>query len=263
MHTLGNDFVVIQHTDPMCRPSLEMLRAMGDRHCGIGFDQCLLIAPSDAHATFHYHIFNADGQEVSQCGNGALSVAHYIRTMGLCQEKTFHLKTRAGQLDVHFDAEAMPVINMGVPHWMSPIQLEPPHGATLLTDPIDLGNPHIVYQVSSLASPRLRQDAEDIQAHHVFQANHGINVGFVVMDHPGQIQLRVFERGVGETLACGSGASAAVVAGVQKGLLRGSVRVVFRKGVLFVHWMGETAPVYLSGRPHVVYHGRWPLMEDP
>ncbi len=260
MHSLGNDFVIIDCVSQPWRPDTRNIQAMADRHCGIGCDQLLLLTTTpDTTTDFGCRIFNADGSEVAQCGNGVRCLAYYIRKMGLSKKNTLRLATQRGVLIANFIYQCPPSVNIGIPQLGSPINLPQfPDGITALANPIDLGNPHLVLRVITLAGLDISSYARPLQDHPAFVRQGGVNVVFMQIDHKQQIQLRVFERGVGETLSCGSGACAAVVAAShQGGLLDTSVQVVFCKGSLWVDWAGFQQPIWLSGTTSMVFSGKW------
>ncbi len=265
MHGLGNDFVII---DAVSRPvslSPEQIRYLADRHVGIGCDQLLLVEPAgDARADFRYRIFNADGSEAGQCGNGARCFARFVREHGLTTKDRLVLETRSGLLRTQLLDGNLVTVDMGTPR-LDPAAVpfvtdQPGPDYTLDVDgePVELnavsmGNPHAVLRVDDVTrapverlGPRLEHDRRFPE---------GVNVGFMEIEDRTHIRLRVFERGAGETLACGSGACAAVVAGRLRGLLDPRVAVELPGGKLFVEWEGGDASVAMTGPATLVFEG--------
>ena len=265
MHGLGNDFVVF---DAFTRPlqlNTEQFRLIGDRHFGIGCDQILLVEPPTLPGTdFNYRIFNADGEEVEQCGNGARCFARYVRDKGLTDKREITVGTKAGIIKLFIELDGKVRVNMGVP------VLEPARipfvaerqtseypveilGETVTLGAISMGNPHAVIVVEDLQQAPLEQIGGALQQHPRFPQR--ANVGFMQILSKDAIALRVFERGVGETLACGTGACAAVVSGRLRGLLNKSVSVSLPGGALMIEWVDEQAPVLMSGPAASVFEG--------
>lgn len=269
MHLLGNDFVVIDSIQQNFKPNGKLIRLWANRRRGIGFDQLLLIEkPRTKSAHFYYRIFNADGNEVAQCGNGALCVAKFLLDSKLTKKNPIHLMTLHNVLELNseengkvtanlglpiFDPEKIPFINMSPsPPPIYPI--ETPFGRFDCCV-LSLGNPHCVIQVNYLDEAPL----EDLGSY----LNHppypyfpqGCNVEFMKIRDPKQIDLRIYERGVGETQACGSGACAAVIAGRLLNRLTKRVNVNLPGGLLTVKWEGENFPVFLRGTPVTVFQG--------
>jgi len=265
MHGLGNDFVVIDavrqdvHLDP------ERIRFLCDRHFGIGCDQLLLVeASGDPRARFRYRIFNADGSEVAMCGNGARCFARFVREEGLADEDEITVETAAGLITLYHEPGDQVRVNMGVPR-LEPAEIpfEAPARAPAYDLPLDtetvrigavsMGNPHAVLVVPDVARAPVERLGPVIESHPRFPER--VNVGFMEVVGRDHIRLRVFERGVGETLACGSGACAAVVVGRIQGLLDETVRVDLPGGRLTVRWAGEGAPVWMTGPAQTVFKG--------
>ncbi|HET7687245.1 MAG TPA: diaminopimelate epimerase [Candidatus Macondimonas sp.] len=267
MHGLGNDFVVIDGVRQSIDLSVAQIRALADRHRGIGFDQLLLVeGAQDSAADFRYRIFNADGGEVAQCGNGARCFARFVLQQGLTNKRAISVETRAGLLCLYLEADGQVRVNMGIPR-LDPadIPLRAPQQAlryTLGSAPswqvgaVSLGNPHAVLAVPDVAAAPVAAWGPAIQALADFPE--GVNVGFmetVARDH---IRLRVYERGSGETLACGSGACAAVVVGRLWETLAPEVAVDLPGGRLRIQWAGPGEPVWMTGPALHVFDGQVP-----
>lgn len=265
MHGLGNDFVVIDGIHQAVALHSEQVRFLADRRWGIGCDQVLLVeAPQRADADFRYRIFNADGGEVEQCGNGARCFARFVRDRGLTDKEELCVETLAGLLRLRFQPDGQVSVDMGQP------RLEPadaPFFATrraarylIAADGMDLeigvvsmGNPHAVLLVEDVDQAPVAHLGPLLERHGRFPKR--TNVEFMQIIAPDQIRLRVFERGVGETLACGSGACAAVVAGRLWGRLWPNVQVKLPGGELGVHWAGEGESVIMTGPATTVFEG--------
>lgn len=265
MHGLGNDFVVIdainQHPDLTSR----QIRHLADRRLGIGCDQVLLVEASDRPDTeFRYRIFNADGGEVEQCGNGARCFARYVRARGLTDSRRIPVHTGAGRIELIVGEDEAVTVDMGAP------RLEPAdipfeatvrapqyalsvNGDTYEIGAVSMGNPHAVLEVPHLDSAPVDRLGPAIESHPRFPKR--VNVGFMEVVDRARIRLRVYERGAGETLACGSGACAAVVAGRVQGILDETVTVELRGGDLVVSWAGDDQPVLMTGPATFVFEG--------
>ncbi len=274
MQGAGNDFVVLDETRGLLGLTAAHYRLLGDRHFGIGADQILTVRPSPAPGIdFEYLIHNADGAEVEQCGNGARCFARFVRDQGLCTKATIRVQTRAGVIEPRIMPDGRVTVDMGAPVFaladipFDDTGLQPQaFGAweqwplrlvgaaqqeTLRVAVLSMGNPHAVLQVDDVAAAPVALQGPQIQVNPAFPR--GVNVGFMQIVNRSQIRLRVFERGVGETLACGSGACAAVVAGIRLGLLDATVAVQTRGGVLSISWAG--ANVMMTGPATPVFHG--------
>ncbi len=265
MHGLGNDFVVL---DAMARPMAltpDQLRRIADRHFGIGCDQILLVEPArDADTDFHYRIFNADGGEVEQCGNGARCFVRYVRDAGLTTKDRIRVGTKAGVIVLNLEADGQVTVDMGMPTF-EPARIPFQAAAQALTYDLDvnkksikinalsIGNPHAVQFVANVDAAPVDDEGPAIERHPRFPQR--ANAGFVEVLRRDHIKLRVFERGAGETLACGTGACAAVVAGIQRGLLDTRVTVTTRGGDLVISWQREGAPVMMTGPAVTVFRG--------
>lgn len=266
MHGLGNDFVVIDAINQKIQLTAEQIRFLADRHFGVGCDQLLLVEkPVEANADFKYRIFNADGGEVSQCGNGARCFARFVRDKNLSDKNEFIVDTDAGQLMLRLDAEGLVTVNMGVPkHQPAQIPLLMPEESKLYSlmlngEPIEfsaisMGNPHAVVRVDDVANAPLNTVGVQMERHPLFPER--ANIGFMQIVDREHIKLRVYERGAAETLACGSGACAAVVAGIEQDLLDRDVRVSLPGGDLKIAWSGRGTPVFMTGPAVMVYEGR-------
>ena len=266
MHGLGNDFVVIDAINQEINLTAAQIRFIADRHFGVGCDQLLLVEnPVQPNADFKYRIFNADGGEVAQCGNGARCFMRFVRDKQLSDKSQIVVDTDAGQLVLSLDAQGLVTVNMGVPlHEPKQIPLLMPEHAKLYTTYIDakqiefsavsMGNPHAVIQVSDIARAPLISVGAKMEHHPLFPAR--ANIGFMEVINRQAIKLRVYERGAAETLACGSGACAAVVIGVELGLLDHVVCVSLPGGDLQINWLGRGQPVFMVGPAVLVYEGK-------
>ena len=272
MHGLGNDFVVIDAINQLVELSVEQIRYLADRHFGIGCDQLLLVERSEKQGIdFRYRIFNADGGEVEQCGNGARCFARFVRDKGLCDKSSIRVETRGGDLILMLDNDKVKV-NMGIPrHDPEDIPLDvdqpgieyrvslPANGEHTGADHIvrfgavSMGNPHAVLRVDSVASAPVEQLGHQLENHPLFPQR--ANIGFMEIVDRGHIRLRVYERGAAETLACGSGACAAVVIGIEQQLLDQQVQVDLPGGTLHINWPGRSQAVMMSGPAVTVFEG--------
>jgi diaminopimelate epimerase len=265
MHGLGNDFVVL---DALARPlalTAEQLRRIADRHFGIGCDQILQVEPPRQPDTdFYYRIFNADGGEVEQCGNGARCFMRYMRDRGLTAKRELRVGTRAGVIVPRLEDDGRVTVAMGVPEFEpSRIPFEAQARATSYALEVDgrrleisalsMGNPHAVQVVPDIERAPVAAEGPLIERHPRFPQR--VNAGYMQIVSRRRILLRVHERGAGETLACGTGACAAVVAGVQRGLLDREVSVTARGGDLGISWAGEGKPVMMTGPAELVFEG--------
>lgn len=268
MHGLGNDFVVIDNVTQNFYVNPEQIKLWADRHRGIGFDQLLLVEPPyDPELDFHYRIFNADGSEVAQCGNGARCFARYVKMRGLSPKAELRVSTKAGQLTLHIDAEDQVTVNMGMPFFTPqdiPFQAQKAELTyviragqdTVLASVIGMGNPHCVILVDDVDTAPVEQLGAQLMRHERFPE--GVNVGFMQVIDKNNIKLRVYERGVGETQACGSGACAAVVAGIRQGKLAEQVAVTLPGGTLQINWR-DGEPVKMTGPAEHVFDGQLKL----
>jgi diaminopimelate epimerase len=265
MHGLGNDFVVIDAMNQTIYLSPEQIRFMADRHFGIGFDQLLLVEKPVTHNTdFKYRIFNADGSEVSQCGNGARCFARFVRDKQLTDKNEIRVDTNAGQLLLCLDKDGLVTVNMGVPHHHPseiPLLIAPEtllyaleiNGQDYQFGAVSIGNPHAVLQVDDITTAPVVELGKLLESHPVFPER--ANIGFMQIISRQQIKLRVYERGAAETLACGSGACAAVVIGIEQRLLDDTVKVELAGGQLTINWAGRGTPVWMTGPAVAVFDG--------
>ncbi len=265
MQGLGNDFVVLDGINQHVALSPEQIRRIADRHFGVGCDQLLVVEAYEGDdADFRYRIFNADGGEVEQCGNGARCFARFVYDQGLTQKTTIPVMTAGGRIVLQIQANGQVTVNMGVPIFEpAQIPLISPQRQTLYTVDIEgqtvvfasvsMGNPHAVVQVTALDSAPVASLGAQLESHPLFPKR--VNVGFMQVVARDCIRLRVFERGAGETLACGTGACAAVVAGCIQGLLDDNVTVDLRGGQLQIQWQGEGQPVWMTGPAETVFRG--------
>jgi len=265
MHGLGNDFMVVDGISQRFDVSSVDLAGFANRKTGIGFDQLLLVEPpTQKNTAFKYRIFNADGSEVSQCGNGARCFAKFVKDQGLTELDDFWVETNTGRIRLSVLADGQVRVNMGIPRFepeFIPLAVEAEQaryavefeGHSFQFSALEIGNPHAVFEVNSVAEAPVNTLGPFLQSHELFPER--VNAGFFERVSETEINLRVFERGVGETRACGSGACAAVVAGHRLGLLSGRVRVNLSGGSLQIDYAGEGEPVFLCGPATTVYHG--------
>jgi diaminopimelate epimerase len=266
MHGLGNDFVVIDAINQHVDLTTDQIRWLADRHFGIGCDQLLLVeAAADPAVDFHYRIFNADGGEVEQCGNGARCFARFVREHGLSDKDRIRVQTRTGVLELVIEADGQVTVDMGRPQFSPekiPFQASQAadsyrlavNGGEVEMSVLALGNPHAVILVDDVDSAPVNSLGPLLESHAAFPQR--VNVGFMQIRDSAHVHLRVYERGAGETLACGSGACAAVVAGRQRGLLDDMVRVSLPGGDLQIQWTGNDASVMMTGPAVQVFEGQ-------
>lgn len=272
MHGLGNDFMVVDAISQPFRPRPEMIRELADRNFGIGFDQLLVVEPPGLpDVDFRYRIFNADGSEVEQCGNGARCFAKFVRDQRLTNKKIIRVQTAAGVIELRVVKDGMVLVNMGVPELNPPaIPFAAEHRKNVYTvetgagtvelSAVSMGNPHAVIVVDDVDTAPVADLGPLLESHPRFPSR--ANVGFLQIISRSHVRLRVYERGSGETLACGSGACAAVVAGCLRGLLGSRVDVDLRGGRLAIEWQGEGAPVMMEGSATSVFEGQLRLPGD-
>ncbi len=265
MHGLGNDFMVVDAITQKFDMSAEQIKALADRRTGIGFDQLLLVAPpEDPDADFYYRIFNADGSPAEQCGNGARCVALFVRKHELASKETLTWQTTNGSISTRCLADGVEV-DMGPPAFAAqdvPYAAElnsrglievTVDGSTVELQPVSMGNPHGVIFVDSVADAPVERLGAALTSHPIFPQ--GANIGFCEVVDRTFLRLRVFERGVGETLACGTGACAAAVAAIQHGLLDARCKVSLPGGKVRIEWSGDGTSVLLAGPAMLVYEG--------
>lgn len=266
MHGLGNDFVVVDGVTQKVFFNAETLKRLGDRHFGIGFDQLLLVEPPyDPDLDFHYRIFNADGSEVQQCGNGARCFARFVRLKGLTNKDRIAVSTVSGRIVLQIEDNDQVTVNMGVPEFepskipfraqkAEKLYLLRVAEQTVMCGAVSMGNPHCVIEVPSVKDAPVETLGSKLESFDRFPER--VNVGFMEIVSAGEINLRVYERGAGETMACGTGACAAVVIGIQQGKLKGRVKVNLPGGSLYISWNGPGTPVYMTGPAEHVFDGQ-------
>lgn len=265
MHGLGNDFVVLDGVRQQVSLTPEQLRYLGDRHFGVGCDQILLVEKAQqAGVDFRYRIFNADGGEVEQCGNGARCFARFVHDQGLTDQREIRVETMKGVISPRLEGDGNVTVDMGMPRF-SPQEIPFLHDEDVLIYNLDvadetleisvvsMGNPHAVQVVASVDQAPVAAHGPLIESHERFPQR--VNAGFMQILDRHAIRLRVYERGAGETLACGTGACAAAVAGIRRGLLASPVRVTTRGGDLTIAWGGEGRPVMMTGPAVTVFSG--------
>ncbi len=266
MHGLGNDFMVVDLITQRYRFSPERVRKLADRNFGIGFDQLLLVeAPTDPEMDFKYRIFNADGSEVENCGNGARCFARFVSRKRLTGKKKIAVQTAQGPLYLTLNDNNTVRVDMGAPI-LTPKQIPFVADSNAASHTIEvadqhleisavsMGNPHGVLVVDSIDNAPVATLGPALECHPRFPKR--ANIGFMQILNRNEIRLRVFERGTGETLACGTGACAAVVAGQRRGLLDQQVRVHLPGGNIDINWQGEGTSVIMDGPAATVYEGR-------
>ncbi|NJD30883.1 MAG: diaminopimelate epimerase [Gammaproteobacteria bacterium] len=266
MHGLGNDFIVFDAERPEQVPSPEALRRLADRRTGIGFDQALVLSPPRRDGTdVYYRIFNADGTEVEQCGNGARCIARLVATRAARQDRPLAMDSPAGIVKAQLRRDGRVSVAMGVPDFdprSLPFEAEreaPTYRIDLPGGPVEfgavsIGNPHAVIRVRSVQDAPVDSVGAAIENHPRFPRR--VNVGFLEIVAPDHVRLRVFERGVGETQACGTGACAAVAVGRRHGPLAEEVRVDLPGGRLIVQWPGPGEPIWLTGPAETAFEGQ-------
>ena len=265
MQGAGNDFVVIDATREPFALEPDQLRFLADRRFGVGCDQILVVEPPDSGDTdFRYRIFNADGGEVQQCGNGARCFVRFVHDRGLTGRSEIRVGTAAGVIVPRLEADGSVTVNMGAPV-LEPARVPflaegraPAHalevaGRSLEVGVVSMGNPHAVLLVDDVDTAPVEELGPAIESHARFPER--VNAGFMQVLDRHRIRLRVYERGAGETLACGTGACAAVVSGVLRGLLDSPVTVLARGGTLLIRWAGEGQPVLMTGPAVRVFDG--------
>lgn len=282
MHGLGNDFMVIDGVRQNVELTHELISRWGDRHFGVGFDQLLLVErPKDEKHDFHYRIFNRDGSEVQMCGNGARCFARFVREHGLTDKDEIHVSTVSGSLVLVIEKDGEVVVNMGVPRFApealpctfteeaaqyqlplaSELKENDPEALqqwvalhpSLLIGAVSMGNPHMTTVVSDVDTFPVELLGPLLEKHSAFPEK--VNVGFMQPLSRGEAKLRVFERGCGETLACGTGACGAAVIGMTQGLLDHKVKIHLPGGTLSISWEGKGHPVMMKGPATTVFEG--------
>jgi diaminopimelate epimerase len=272
MHGAGNDFVVIDAIHQQVDLTPAQWQRLADRRFGVGADQMLVVEKAQSPGIdFRYRIYNSDGGEVEQCGNGARAFVRYVTEKGLSAKRAIRVETLSGVIEPRMEDDGGITVDMGapvldaarVPFDASGLQGRPQHedtlwpldvnGRTVMVSAISMGNPHAVQVVDDVDAAPVLQDGPAIEHHPRFPKR--VNAGFMQVVDRHTVRLRVFERGAGETLACGTGACAAVVAGIRRGLLASPVRVETRGGELSIAWTGGSAPVLLTGPAVTVFDG--------
>ena len=265
MHGLGNDFMVIDNVTQNVFFSKEKIQQLANRNFGIGFDQLLMVEPPyDPEQDFHYRIFNADGSEVEQCGNGARCFARFVKQKGLINRNKIVVSTKAGKMVLYLEKDGQVTVNMGKPEFEPaniPLKANKQENtyilrvgeSTLFIGSASMGNPHCVMEVDDVDTANVAEIGPLVEKHERFPE--GVNVGFMQIINESHIKLRVFERGSGETLACGSGACAAVAIGQVQGKLGKDVRVDLPGGSLRIRWPGPDNVLKMTGPAEHVYDG--------
>ncbi len=265
MHGAGNDFVVIDATHKPVGLTREQLRLLADRHFGVGCDQILLVEkPHTEEADFRYRIFNADGGEVEQCGNGARCFVRFVHDRKLTGKREIVVETKGGLISPRLEDDGRVTVNMGAPIFdaaripfitdssalIQPLDVT---GEIMQITALSMGNPHAVQVVSDVEHAPVIAQGVFIERHPRFPNR--VNAGFMQVVDRTHIKLRVYERGAGETLSCGTGACAAVVTGIRRGLLDERVQVATRGGMLSIAWKGGDSPVMMTGPAISVFEG--------
>ena len=265
MHGAGNDFVVLDGVRQPLYLTPEQLRLLADRHFGVGCDQILLVEKSQNPAVdFRYRIFNADGGEVEQCGNGARCFVRYVHDHKLTSKREIVVETKNGLISPRLAEDGRVTVNMGAPVFEparipfvsdsdAPVQTLDVNGASIEIGAVSMGNPHAVQVVADVEAAPVNTQGPLIEHHPRFPKR--VNAGFMQIVDRTHIKLRVYERGAGETLACGTGACAAVVSGIRRGLLDETVHVATHGGNLSISWAGGQSPVMMTGPAVTVFEG--------
>jgi diaminopimelate epimerase len=269
MHGLGNDFVVLDAVNQAIDLQPQQARFLADRHFGVGCDQILVVEkPTRPDADFRYRIFNADGGEVEQCGNGARCFVRFVHEKGMTAKRAIRVETVGGLIEPRLEADGLVTVDMGVPRFeptrvpfvtesdalVQPLLVD---GASVDITALSMGNPHAVQVVANADTAPVAEQGPLIENHPRFPQR--VNAGFMQVVNRNAIRLRVYERGAGETLACGTGACAAVAAGIARGLLDSPVRVATRGGELTIAWGGPGQPLLMTGPAVMVFDGELEL----
>ncbi|CAA6825519.1 MAG: Diaminopimelate epimerase (EC [uncultured Thiotrichaceae bacterium] len=265
MHGLGNDFIVIDATEQSFQLNATRIKQLSDRHFGIGFDQLLVVEPpANEHVDFTYRIFNADGNEVEQCGNGARCFARYITDKNLTSKKEIPVATHTGNIILIVNDDGLITVDMGKPI-LSPADIPliadtqktryqlDANNKTYAFGAVSMGNPHAVITVDQLEDMDIEPTGKLFQQHKRFPAS--VNVGFMQIINRREIALRVYERGVGETMACGTGACAAAVSAILQEETDHLLSVILPGGTLTIDWQGNGHSVYMTGPAESVFEG--------
>lgn len=272
MHGLGNDFIVIDGVTEHIELNAEQIRQLSDRKFGIGFDQLLLVEPPlDPEQDFRYRIFNADGYEVEQCGNGARCFALFVLNKGLIHKSLINVETINGHIQLQITDNNQVMVNMGPPNftpahvpfkteqearqYLLPIENKEHNGSQedISFSVVSVGNPHAVITVDDIDTAPVQSIGPALESHERFPKR--VNVGFMEIVNKNHIKLRVYERGVGETLACGTGACAAVAVGVNLSVLESPVTVDLSGGQLNIEYQGGNSPIFMTGPAVTVFEG--------
>ena len=266
MHGLGNDFVVVDAVSRKVFFNKPQIERLSDRHTGIGFDQLLVVEPpTHPDMDFRYRIYNSDGSEVEHCGNGARCFAKFVIDRGLTIKRIINVETKRGVIQLRVQDDGLVAVDMGTPSFEPkdlPFTAEPTSGLydldvadeTYVMTPVSVGNPHAVIKVDALLDEQIARVGALLECHERFPNK--VNVGFMQVLNEAEINLRVYERGVGETQACGTGACAAVVAGIRHGWLSNEVTAHLRGGDLRIEWQGEGSPIIMTGSAEKVFEGQ-------
>ena len=269
MHGIGNDFIVLDHTKSPFQLSQDIIQSLSHRQLGIGFDQLLVVEKTTLKdVDFKYRIFNQDGNEVEQCGNGARCFYRFVKDKHLTDKKSIRVETKSGVIELSEDHEHMIEVNMGEPifnpkliPFISDIEkneytisIDLPDQKELINiASLSMGNPHAVITVKDINKAQVKTIGAYLESHVLFPKR--VNVGFMEIVTPHHIRLRVFERGVGETLACGTGACAAAVSGIKRHFLTTPVKVDMTGGSLSIDWKGDKNPVMMKGPAVTLFEG--------
>jgi diaminopimelate epimerase len=264
MHGLGNDFVVLDAINQSISLNSDQVSRLADRHFGIGFDQLLLVEKPVGDADFRYRIFNSDGGEVEQCGNGARCFVRFVHDQGLTSKKSIRVETLRGVIMPTLEENGDVSVNMGIPQFeprevpfvaqqRAPVYQLEIYDKKIEVAVVSMGNPHAVQIVTNINHAPIANEGPMIESHPRFPKR--TNAGYMQVLDRTHIRLRVFERGAGETLACGTGACAAAVSGISLGLLDNEVQVSMQGGDLKIRWEGENQPVLMTGPAVTVFEG--------
>jgi len=269
MHGIGNDFIVLDHTKSPFQLTQEIIQSLSHRQLGIGFDQLLVVESTTLKdVDFKYRIFNQDGGEVEQCGNGARCFYRFVKDKHLTKKESIHVETKSGVITLTEDHEHMIEVNMGEPIFhpkLIPfisdtekneysISIDLPNQKEMINVAVlSMGNPHAVMTVEDIDKAPVETLGAYLESHPLFPKR--VNVGFMTIVTPHHVRLRVFERGVGETLACGTGACAAVVSGIKRDLLISPVKVDMPGGSLSIDWKGDKNSVMMKGPAVTLFEG--------
>ena len=266
MHGLGNDFMVIDMVTQHAQLSPKLIRQWSNRHTGVGFDQLLVVEPpGDPDVDFRYRIFNADGSEVEQCGNGARCFARFVQDKRLTAKSSIEVETAGGRITLHVRRDGQVTVDMGIPR-LEPQQVPFEADSAATVHPLQVGELNLQVSVLSMGNPHCVTLVEDLDRYPVAELGpliehhprfpQRVNAGFMQIVDAHHVRLRVHERGAGETQACGTGACAAAVAGIRLGRLQSPVNVRLPGGTLKIEWAGEGRPVMMTGPATRVYEGQ-------